>query len=186
MTYDGGAGVLVYGIVSAVHVSHAAFTKSAAPGGGLLNLGDGTVGGSPSGTMVSNSTFTGYTSAYPAVTLTDGNGHTSANDVTASNNTFTFTVLVRAILQGPFVSGTGLMRTTLATSLMPLTQPYGVAPYTGSRFNYTGSETTTRSVLTTNSITDWVLVELRATSGVGAAAGLERQACGRMTATYMM
>lgn len=172
-TYNGGAGVLVYGIVSAVHISNTTFTKGAAPGAGLLNLGDGTYAGSPQGTQVTGSTFNNYTSAYPAVSLTDGAGHSSpsaTNNVAATNNTFTFTVLVRAILQGPFVSSSGLMRTTLASSLIPLTQPYGVAPYNVTRFNYGGSEQTTRSALTSNSITDWVLIELRATSNVGAGA----------------
>jgi hypothetical protein len=83
---------------------------------------------------------------------------------TATTNTFSFRVKVKALLQGGYV-GSGLMRTTLATSLVPLTQPYGTAPYTNARFNYSGGElVSARSVLTSNSVTDWVLVELRATS----------------------
>lgn len=164
-TYNGGAGVLIFSKVSNAVISHCAFTKGTAQGDGLMNLGDSTSGGSPTGTTVSNSTFSGYTSARPAVTLTDSLGHHSLNDVTATNNTFTYRVLVRAILQGPFIGSIGSMDTLLAkNSLIPLTQPYGTAPYNVARFNYGGTETTTSSALTSNSIVDWVLIELRATS----------------------
>jgi hypothetical protein len=89
----------------------------------------------------------------------------------ATNNTFTFRVLVKALLQGGYDAGTGFMRTVLATSLMPLSQPYGLAPYNVARFNYSGSElVANRTILTANSITDWVLVELYATTSGSAVA----------------
>ena len=50
--YSGGAGVLIYGIVSAVHVANTTFTKGTAPGAGLMNLGNTTQAGSPTGTQV--------------------------------------------------------------------------------------------------------------------------------------
>jgi len=157
-TYSGGAGVLVYGHVNNAHISHCGFTKGTALGSGLMNLGDSTLGGaSPTGTTVSNSTFTGYTSSRPAVTLTDNLGHRSENDVVASNNTFTFPVAAKVFLQGPFGSGP-TMSTALNTALyIPKHQPYSSAP-----FNYSGTD----SVVTVPAnVVDWILVELRATSG---------------------
>jgi hypothetical protein len=67
-------------------------------------------------------------------------------------------VKLNAFLQGPFSSGS--MTTALAASLMPLSQPY-----TGAPFSYAGTEAVSASsVFTTNTATDWVLVELRSTS----------------------
>ena len=53
------------------------------------------------------------------------------------------------------------MNTALATAgYLPLAQPYTVAP-----FNYTGTEAVANAaVFTTNSIVDWILVELRSTA----------------------
>lgn len=69
---------------------------------------------------------------------------------------------VRAFLQGPFNSATGLMNDNLrAAGLIPLTEPYtamGFTQYGG------GGETTTGTVLATTgnrAVVDWVLVELR-------------------------
>ena len=156
ITYNGGAGVLVYGKVSNAHISNCGFTKGAAPGGGLLNLGDSTLAGSPTGTTVSNSKFCNYTSAKPAVTLTDGLGDHSLNDVVATNNTFKFPVAAKVILEGPFAGPA--MTTLLNTSnYIPLSQPYSAAP-----FNYAGTEHV--AAIPAN-VVDWILVELRATSG---------------------
>ncbi|HPQ95788.1 MAG TPA: DUF11 domain-containing protein, partial [Thiolinea sp.] len=67
----------------------------------------------------------------------------------------------RALLQGPFVSSTGLMRDRLrALDLIPLNQPYSAAP-----FSYSGTETTTSAILSqqgNDAVVDWVLVQLRA------------------------
>ncbi|HTR82823.1 MAG TPA: right-handed parallel beta-helix repeat-containing protein [Bacteroidota bacterium] len=156
VSYNGGAGVVLYGKITGVSIGNTAFSKGSAPGGGLLNLGDGTVGGSPSGTTVSNSSFSGYTSATPAVSLTDGHGHTSPNDVTATNNTFTFPVAIKVFLQGPYSGGS--MSTALLTGgYIPITQPYNTAAFG----NYNGGESV--GSVPAN-VVDWVLIELRLTS----------------------
>lgn len=157
ITYSGGAGVLVYGIVSGVSIANTTFTKGAAPGSGLLNLGDGTVGGSPAGTSVAGCTFSGYTSARPAVSLTDNatpTPHTSPNNVTATTCTFIFPVASKVFLQGPF-AGPNMNTDLLASELIPLGQPY--AP-----LGYSGTESV---VAIPANIVDWILIELRATSG---------------------
>lgn len=157
-TYGGGAGVLIFGKVASAHVT-AAFTKGAAPGAGLMNLGDSTSEGSPTGTTLSNSTLSGYTSAFPAVTLTDGQGHRSLNDLaSATNNTFTFPVAAKVFLQGPFSGPT--MGTALATShYLPKNHPYSAAP-----FNYGASDNVSDTTIFINdNVTDWVLLELRST-----------------------
>ncbi len=61
---------------------------------------------------------------------------------------------LRVFLEGAYLDGTQTMRTDLASSnLIPLQQPYNVAPY-----NYTGSETLSS---VPSRMVDWVLVELR-------------------------
>ncbi len=71
---------------------------------------------------------------------------------TATNNTFTFRAMAKVFLEGPFSAGS--MSTALLTgSLIPLSQPYNVAP-----FNYAGTETV---VSIPANVVDWVLVELR-------------------------
>lgn len=70
---------------------------------------------------------------------------------------------VRAYLQGPYDTTTGLMRDSLRSKgLIPLQQPYGVSP-----FKYTGAETLNRSLTSislggdADALVDWLLVELR-------------------------
>jgi len=72
-------------------------------------------------------------------------------------------VKVKVFLQGPYSSGS--MLTTLATAnLIPLSQPS-----TSASFSYAGSETAASTAfLQTNSVVDWILVELRS-SAIGAA-----------------
>jgi hypothetical protein len=169
----GGGGIAVAGNVATTQIRKVDFSVGTAnPQAGILDVGLNNSGANPpTSTSVTGCTFTGYTSSNPFVAFDDGQSHISNNNnLTATNNTFTFRVLVRAMLQGPFLSTTGLMNTALANSLIPLIQPYGTAPYDVTRFNYGGSETTTRSVLTSNSIVDWVLIELRATSNGSAVA----------------
>jgi hypothetical protein len=69
---------------------------------------------------------------------------------------------LKVMLEGPY---TDFGMTTLlnSSSLLPLSHPYGSTPW-----NYSGSETVT--VIPNNTITDWVLVELRQTSGGAASA----------------
>ncbi|GEM_PF-1366116 len=78
---------------------------------------------------------------------------------TSTNNIFTFPVKVKVFMQGPYSGGT--MSTALAdANLIPTSQPYTVAP-----FSYAGSETAVDAgFFARQSITDWVLVELRSTS----------------------
>jgi hypothetical protein len=63
-------------------------------------------------------------------------------------------VTVKALLQGA-VSGTAMTTTLNTNGLIPTTDPYGKGA------------TTTASILTSNGVTDWVLVELRSASVVG-------------------
>jgi choice-of-anchor B domain-containing protein len=69
---------------------------------------------------------------------------------------------VRAFLEGPYDSGTDLMRDQLRTlGLVPLSEPYAALGYTHVGG---GGETTTNTVLSVtgpNAIVDWVVVELR-------------------------
>lgn len=77
---------------------------------------------------------------------------------------------VRAFLQGPFNTGTGLMRDSLRTlGLVPLTEPYSAMGLAG------GGEQTTPAVLAVtgaHAVVDWVHVELHdaGASGVVVAA----------------
>ena len=72
---------------------------------------------------------------------------------------------VKVKLDGPFDSGTGLMRDSLRyKGLLPTTEPYTGLGYT---FVGGGGETAAASVFTTtgsNAIVDWVVVELRSSS----------------------
>jgi hypothetical protein len=65
---------------------------------------------------------------------------------------------IKAFLQGPYDSGTGLMKTLLnSNGYLPLSQPYNSDPT--ARWYYTGSEQVT-SIPNAN-VVDWILVELR-------------------------
>ncbi|HPE62044.1 MAG TPA: hypothetical protein PLB10_17060, partial [Thiolinea sp.] len=90
---------------------------------------------------------------------TDGDGipdYLDAVDVS------TVALQVRAILQGPYSSTTGLMNDSLRTlNLLPLNQPYAGTAY---RFSYPGTETAQAGLLSmvgADAAVDWVLVELR-------------------------
>ncbi len=63
---------------------------------------------------------------------------------------------LKAYLQGPF-NGTN-MNTTLNPAYIPLIQPYSGTPW-----NYSGTENV--SVIPNSNVVDWILVELRETSG---------------------
>jgi hypothetical protein len=77
-----------------------------------------------------------------------------------------YSVNLNAILRGAWNSTTGAMNTTLNTAgIIPLSQPYNVAP-----FNYAGTETV-GSIPNAN-VVDWVLLEVRKpASGAAADAG---------------
>lgn len=62
----------------------------------------------------------------------------------------------KVFLEGPFNAGAGEMSIGVNTAnLLPTSEPYTALGI------HTGTETTTAAVLTSNSIVDWVLVELR-------------------------
>jgi uncharacterized protein (TIGR02145 family) len=69
---------------------------------------------------------------------------------------------LRVFLEGPF-NGTTMNTTLNVQNLIPLIQPYNVAPW-----NYTGTEQV--SSIPNASIVDWVLIELRETIGDAATA----------------
>jgi hypothetical protein len=182
----GGAGVLVYGAANLTNIT-SNFTLSAVNGAGLVVLGeDGAGTNSPTNLTLSNSVFTGYTATYPAITLASSSSSpvkisnvdinaTTGNTITGgatvifdkTNNpalgkvvlTNGLLVKVKVFLQGPF-SGAS-MTTTLATNtLIPITQTYSAAP-----FSYSGAEAVSgTSFFTTNTVVDWVLVQLRNTT----------------------
>jgi|GEM_PF-1518873 len=65
---------------------------------------------------------------------------------------------IKAFLQGPYDSGTGMMRTLLnSNGYLPLSQPYNSDPT--ARWYYTGSEQV--SSIPNANVVDWILVELR-------------------------
>lgn len=72
-------------------------------------------------------------------------------------------VNIKTLLQGPYLSSTGLMKDKLRTDfLIPLQQPYSGAPW-----NYSGTEDIPFSLIFisgNDAIVDWVLVEVRSSS----------------------
>jgi hypothetical protein len=73
--------------------------------------------------------------------------------------TYNFTLEVKVFLEGPF---NGVNMNPDLNSILPLNQPYNVAP-----FNYSGIESVVS--IPTTEIVDWVLVELRDASSAGLA-----------------
>jgi choice-of-anchor B domain-containing protein len=74
----------------------------------------------------------------------------------------TFVVKAKAILEGAYNTTNNQMRNTLQTSnLLPLQQPYNVAPW-----NYAGTEQIANSNAFPANTVDWVLLELRNSSGI--------------------
>lgn len=70
---------------------------------------------------------------------------------------------LKVFLEGPYNSSTGEMNTDLNTlGLIPLSQPYNVAPW-----NYAGTETVT--AIPKTDVVDWVLIEIREASNANAA-----------------
>lgn len=93
------------------------------------------------------------------LTFSTNNGITSFSQLTIAKEEVKLSMKV--FLEGTYNGST--MRTDLANT-MPLTEPYtGMLPFTHQ--NGGGGETTTRSIITTNAIVDWVLVELTASGG---------------------
>jgi len=90
-------------------------------------------------------------------------GVTTLNGFTPSLASPSVKVGLKAFLEGPFNTGTGLMNADLqANGFVPLTEPYTALGY--SHAGGGGGEMTTASVLSvsnSNAIVDWVVVELR-------------------------
>lgn len=67
-------------------------------------------------------------------------------------------VQIKAFLEGPYNTGTGVMSTSLRTvpNLLPVGQPYNRPPW-----NYTGTETAGSATAIPPNATDWVIIEAR-------------------------
>jgi hypothetical protein len=91
------------------------------------------------------------------VHVTDVLGCVASDKVTVTVDAPLISLNLKVMLEGAY-SGTGMSTLLNSNNLIPLEQPYGLAPWF-----YTGTESVP-SIPNTN-VTDWVLVELRQTSG---------------------
>jgi hypothetical protein len=140
---NGGAGVLIFGGAASTTVS-ALFIRNTVVGGGLVVLADNNTGAnSPTGTIVSNSTFTGYnnTDPSPAITLASGTmpgaAYICTTNVTATTNV-TFTgastaSAINALIYDKLDNATlGLVSYTLpVTALLVKIKVFLQGPYSG-------------------------------------------------------
>jgi hypothetical protein len=91
------------------------------------------------------------------LTVTDNNTCVSTDNVTVTVAAPLISLNLKIILEGPFV--TSDMNTLLnSNGVIPLEQPYGISPWF-----YTGGESVTG--IPNVNVTDWVLIELRQTTG---------------------
>lgn len=98
---------------------------------------------------VSPTVTTNYT-----VTVTNTTGCTASDAVVVAVAPCTTVLSATAWLQAPYLQALNKMDTTLRSlNLLPLSQPYNVAPW-----NYTGTEA---AVSLPSNTTDWVLLEVR-------------------------
>ncbi|OYU93987.1 MAG: hypothetical protein CFE21_18255 [Bacteroidetes bacterium B1(2017)] len=124
----------------------------------VTGCSNGTISWLKNGVVISGAT----SSTFGPVTAVEGDSYTSVctvNNVPSSPSTpvvvpgLTDGLLnIKVLLQGP-LSGTTMTTTLNTKNLIPNTDPYGKGA------------STTSAVLTANSITDWVLVELRSAPG---------------------
>ncbi len=144
-------------------------TPVVAPTNGTLTL-------NPNGTFtyIPNPDFTGNDQFVYEVC--DDGSPTACDEATAYITILNVSVELRlkVMLQGAlYGSADGIMRADLvAQNLVPLTQPYDIAPLNTTRFAHIlgGNEVTTNAVLSANAgtpdaIVDWVFVELRDATG---------------------
>jgi hypothetical protein len=116
-------------------------------------------GSSQNLSVVFNSTGLALGTYYGNVILTSNDPDQPTLQVPCTlnvSNTSNLQFNLRAYLQGPF-NGTDMNRTLNLNGYLPTVQPYGISPW-----NYSGTETT---VPTNLNMVDWVLVELRETTG---------------------
>lgn len=96
------------------------------------------------------------TTAY-TVTVTDAAGCSATDNVTVSITPCTYSLQGRVWLQGPYLSATGRMDTTLRNKeILPLIQPYTITPW-----NYNGTESVGSITTVPLNVCDWILVEAR-------------------------
>jgi hypothetical protein len=91
------------------------------------------------------------------VNAVDGFGIESAFSNSTNYFLYLLDVNIKVFLEGPF-NGTDMDNTLNNSDLIPLSQPYNVAPW-----NYTGSENV--GSIANPEIIDWLLIELRNTTG---------------------
>ena len=90
------------------------------------------------------------------------------NQESKKNTVTKFNLYLNLFLEGAIDVNTGLMRTSLRQkNLLPLSQPYNIAPY-----NYFGTESFSSTTEIPNKMVDWILIEIRqgtpsATGGAG-------------------
>jgi len=116
-------------------------------------------GSSQNLSVVFNSTGLALGTYYGKVVLTSNDPDQPTLQVPCTlvvSNTSNLQFNLRAYLQGPF-NGTDMNRTLNLNGYLPTSQPYSISPW-----NYSGTETT---VPTNLNMVDWVLVELRETTG---------------------
>jgi len=91
------------------------------------------------------------------LTVTDDVGCSGSDEMTVTVQTAGIDLNLKAFLEGPY-NGSGMETGLNSGNLIPLDQPYSASPW-----NYGGTEHIS-SIPNTN-VVDWILVELRETSG---------------------
>jgi len=94
---------------------------------------------------------------FRGITGTGSTSDMAIDDFTIQGTLADMQVNLKAFLEGPF-NGTVMNNNLNALGYIPLSQPFNTAPW-----NYTGTEAVT--AIPNVNVTDWVLVELRETSG---------------------
>jgi large repetitive protein len=116
---------------------------------------------------VYNTTATGTSAGIYTITATNATGCTATTTISISVNA-SVKVAAKAMLAGPFSSANSLMSDSLRNGLLPLTEPYSVAPYAASFVHVNGGGEsilpTVLSVQGNDAIVDWVFIQLRSAS----------------------
>ncbi|GAB5555929.1 MAG: hypothetical protein SchgKO_01420 [Schleiferiaceae bacterium] len=121
----------------------------------LINLQWVTSGSKVENVSKMNNFYTPDASPWPATST-----HLTLEDFPGINDK---NFNLKVFLEGPYNASTGEMNTDLNTlGLIPLSQPYNVAPW-----NYAGTESVT--AMPNSNVVDWVLIEIREASNANAA-----------------